>query len=401
MNKLDLDYQNLLRDILDNGVEKEDRTGTGTISLFGRQLRHNMSSGFPLLTTKKMAWKQIVTELMWFLRGDTNIKYLLDNNCHIWDGDCYKRYHQAFPETEMMSKEDFINLLKKDSDFCKKWGDFGKIYGHQWRHWQTAKSNYIPAISGPGMHVTGEIDQIKELINEIKTNPDSRRLMVTAWNPGELDEQVLPPCHYGFQIYTRKIDPKDNLNLMGKTVMYKKKRYKIKRIQFTGSRFIVLDDVNGELIIQEHMLDSPIELDNNAPTRAISLMFNMRSVDAPLGLPFNIASYGLLLEILGKIVNMVPDELICNLGDVHIYQNQVEGVKEQLSRIPYDELPNLKFSKEVLTHIEKYNGTYKSEFGQDFGFLRQLDSLIDSFTHEDFIIENYKSHPLIKIPLSN
>jgi thymidylate synthase len=136
MNNIEHDYLKLLKDILDNGVEKADRTGTGTKSVFGRQIRHDMQLGFPLLTTKKMAWKSIVTELIWFLRGDTNIKYLVDNYCHIWDGDAYKRYHQAFPETEMMSKEDFINIIRKDSEFAEKWGELGPIYGKQWRSWE-------------------------------------------------------------------------------------------------------------------------------------------------------------------------------------------------------------------------------------------------------------------------
>jgi thymidylate synthase len=150
MNKLDLDYQNLLKDILENGVKKQDRTGTGTISVFGRQIRHKMSEGFPLLTTKRMPFKTIVTELLWFLRGETNIKYLVDNNCHIWDGDCYKSYEQSILESfdrlsndpvidamppKVLTQEEFINKIKTDDEFAKKWGELGKIYGFQWRNW--------------------------------------------------------------------------------------------------------------------------------------------------------------------------------------------------------------------------------------------------------------------------
>ena len=188
MNKLDKQYTDLLQDILDNGVTKQDRTGTGTISVFGRQIRHNMKDGFPLLTTKKMPFKTIVTELLWFLRGDTNIKYLVDNNCHIWDGDAYKRYLDKnmflpYPkwlketedgEYDLLDKEEFINKIKTDDEFADKWGELGPIYGKQWRGW------------GNSVNRWAEIDQIQNLINELKTNPDSRRLMVNAWNVADL-----------------------------------------------------------------------------------------------------------------------------------------------------------------------------------------------------------------------
>ncbi len=192
MNNIDKAYQALLQDILDNGVEKTDRTGTGTISVFGRQIRHKMSEGYPLLTTKKMAFKTMVTELLWFLRGDTNIKYLVDNGCHIWDGDAYKNYQQNAPysvevENEentyrQLTQEEFINKIKTDDEFAKKWGKLGPIYGEQWRSWDW-DLNPEP------------IDQIQNLINDLKTNPDSRRFMVNAWNVGALDQMVLPPCH--------------------------------------------------------------------------------------------------------------------------------------------------------------------------------------------------------------
>ena len=201
MNNLDKQYQELLQDILDNGYRKEDRTGTGTISVFGRQIRHKMSEGFPLLTTKKMAWKTMVTELLWFLRGDTNIKFLVDNNCHIWDGDAYKRYFNEIASNKNMnfevplSKEEFINKIKTDDEFAEKWGELGPVYGKQWRSWHL---NAKVTMDGK-YHEEKGIDQIQSLINDLKTNPDSRRLMVNAWNVGELDQMVLPPCHYGFQ----------------------------------------------------------------------------------------------------------------------------------------------------------------------------------------------------------
>jgi len=208
MNKLDLNYQALLKNILDNGVEKKDRTGTGTISVFSRQIRHNMSDGFPLLTGKKMFFKGMVTELLWFLRGDTNIKYLVDNGCHIWDGDAYKNYLRIHSECidGLESQEEFINKIKTDDDFAKEWGELGPIYGKQWRSWGK-DFKQVPNETGDKVYhiTTTGIDQIQNLINDLKTNPDSRRLMVNAWNVGELDQMVLPPCHYGFQVYTKEL----------------------------------------------------------------------------------------------------------------------------------------------------------------------------------------------------
>jgi thymidylate synthase len=363
MNKLDTDYQNLLQDILDNGIEKKDRTGTGTISVFGRQIRHKMSDGFPLLTTKKMAWKQIVTELLWFLRGDTNIKYLVDNDCHIWDGDAYKNYTKTNvvknddgSETHIspaghynqMTKEDFINKIKTDDEFAKKWGELGPVYGKQWRRW----NGQVDDISGIGCYH----DQIANLINDLKTNPDSRRLMVSAWNVGELDSMTLPPCHYGFQVYTRELSRDE-------------------RIQ------IYVNEYMGGIGKPAGFEDAKLAT-RNIPTRAISLMWNQRSVDTFLGLPFNIASYGLLLEIIAKEVNMVPDELIGNLGDVHLYSNHIEQAKEQIGREPF-ELPTLAINNQVL-------------------FGKGIDEMLNSCLIEgDFVVEGYQSHPTIKAPLSN
>jgi thymidylate synthase len=189
MNKLDKTYTALLQDILDNGVEKKDRTLTGTISVFGRQIRHKMSEGFPLLTTKKMAWKSIVIELLWFLRGDTNIKYLVDNDCHIWNGDAYRNYLKKttpdkddpdYHETRVLvSMSEFINRIKTDDEFAKKWGELGPVYGKQWRSWETGFDAFERTEYKP-------IDQIANLINDLKTNPDSRRLMVSAWNVADL-----------------------------------------------------------------------------------------------------------------------------------------------------------------------------------------------------------------------
>ena len=353
MNNLDARYQALLEDILHWGVEKTDRTGTGTISVFGRQIRHKMSEGFPLLTTKKMAWKTMVTELLWFLRGDTNIKFLLDYDCHIWDGDAYKNYLKLTPKLIPLTREEFINKIKTDDEFAKVWGELGPIYGAQWRNWLNV-SNELNK---------GGRDQIVNLISELKTNPDSRRLMVNAWNVSELDQMVLPPCHYGFQVYTRE------LSLYERVGYYEKS---FGKLQFAPP---VVDTLGKE----------------NIPTRAISLMWNQRSVDTFLGLPFNIASYGLLLEIIAKEVNMVPDELIGNLGDVHLYSNHIEQAKEQILRNPY-ELPKVKITERNWYMHE----AVKEKLGE-----KSFSEKILSYRPDCFELVDYQSHPKIKAPLSN
>jgi thymidylate synthase len=349
MNKLDTDYQALLKDIIYNGREKGDRTGTGTISVFGRQIRHKMSDGYPLLTTKKMAFKTMVTELLWFLKGDTNIKYLVDNGCNIWNGDAYKKYISKtneykgnWPDTI----EEFVERIKTDDEFAAKWGELGPIYGKQWREWK------INLIDPNTMEFVPPIDQIQNLINDLKNNPDSRRLMVSAWNVGELEEMTLPPCHYGFQVYTRELLPNE------------------RKIEWAKS---IGKDPSYAYKLSQEDLD-----DRGFPRRTISLMWNQRSVDTFLGLPFNIASYGLLLLILAKEVNMLPDELIGNLGDVHLYKNHIAQAKEQMERAPY-KLPTILFKD----HLEDF------------------DSIIDILRVKDFVLDGYESHPSIKAPLNN
>jgi thymidylate synthase len=370
MNRLDKRYQDLLQDILDNGVVKTDRTGTGTLSVFGRQIRHKMSEGFPLLTTKKMAWKTMVTELLWFLRGDTNIKFLLDYDCHIWDGDAYKNYLEwVGPRFQPLTKEQFIKKIKTDDEFTKEWGSLGPIYGRQWRMYRYYHPKIYPEISQELHLGVKTIDQIENLINELKTNPDSRRLMVNAWNVGELDQMVLPPCHYGFQVYTRKLTGEEMWGLLKKKVGEEKFQSMVDDIVPFGGG------------LSEELESYKI------PKRAISLMWNQRSIDTFLGLPFNIASYGLLLEILGMEVNMVPEDLIGNLGDVHLYSNHLEHAKEQINREPFKNLPVLKFSPILLTHFEHHMETF--------------DEFINNTHPHQFIIEGYECHPTIKALLSN
>jgi thymidylate synthase len=250
-----------------------------------------------------MAIKTMMTELKWFLKGDTNIKYLVDNGCNIWNGDAYKRYKEEVGDVAMGMKS-FIQKIKTQDHFANKWGELGPIYGKQWRDWKSQKFNVA---KGEGYLL--QVDQIAKLIVDLKNNPDSRRLMVSAWNVGELDEVVLPPCHYGFQCYVN----------------------------------------DGKL----------------------SLMWNQRSVDTFLGLPFNIASYATLLLLLCKVTGLKPGELIANLGDVHLYKNHIQQAKEQISREPY-KLPTIE-----LSNVDILNGEF------------------------DYEIKNYEYHPTIKAPLSN
>jgi len=296
-------YLDLMTRVMKEGTLKEDRTGTGTLSYFGEQFRHDMSKGFPLLTTKKMAIKSIMTELKWFLKGRTDLRYLLQNDCHIWTGDAYSSYvrtHQwELDDDYYKDVKDFEKRILEDDDFSKVWGNLGFIYGKQWRDWSVRSDGSYDS----------SIDQISNLIYELKTNPNSRRLIVNAWNVGELSLMKLPPCHYGFQCYVN----------------------------------------DGKL----------------------SLMWNQRSVDTFLGLPFNIASYGVLLLLLCKETNLKPGELIGSLGDTHLYKNHLEQAHEQIKRDSF-KLPTIR-----LDNVNVLEGEF------------------------DYEILNYESHSSIKAPLSN
>jgi thymidylate synthase len=347
INEIDKKYQDLLVDIITNGKDKKDRTGTGTRSVFGRQIRHDMKDGFPLLTTKKMAVKTMMTELKWFLKGDTNIKYLVDNGCNIWNGDAYKNYEKyAMANSygvDVFSMDEFIDEIKTNDEFAQKWGELGPIYGNQWKEWgshyEYNNMTQIKSRRKPG------IDQIQNLINDLKNNPDSRRLMVSAWNVGELDNMVLPPCHYGFQIYTRELNLDERIDY------------------YNGSS----DPLNRSSDYFDWHMDV-----YDVPKREISLMWNQRSVDTFLGLPFNIASYATLLMLLAEELNMVPGEIIGNLGDTHLYVNHLDQAQEQIDRDPHPYLPTLK-----LSNVDILNGEF------------------------DYEVLHYHSHPPIKAPLSN
>ena len=302
MHTSEQQYLDLLKDIMDNGVYKDDRTGTGTYSLFGRQIRFDLNEGFPLLTTKKVFLKGIIHELLWFLKGDSNIKYLVDNDVHIWDDWPYRFYKNSLENENKipLAQKDFIKNIKESDIFAEKWGKLGPVYGVQWRHWKTPNGE--------------EIDQITKLIEEIRSNPNSRRLIVSAWNAADIEEMAkagLPPCHTMFQFYV----------------------------------------VDGKLSCQLYQ----------------------RSADVFLGVPFNIASYALLLMMVAQVTNLKPGNFVHTFGDVHIYKNHINQVKEQLAR-DIRPFPTLKLNPKI--------------------------SSIFDFTFADFTLENYNPHPPIKAPVA-
>lgn len=308
-------YLELLQHILDNGVEKTDRTGTGTYSIFGHQMRFDLRKGFPLLTTKKLHLKSIVYELLWFLKGDTNIKYLNDNGVKIWD------------------------------EWADANGDLGAVYGKQWRSWEGANGEVI--------------DQITEVINTLKKSPDSRRLIVSAWNVADLPKMALSPCHALFQFNTRPMIADQRIEMCTS---------KHKDSWIFDEAF--MSDPNADNGIEKiHQ-----ELDRlGIPKYFLDCQLYQRSADIFLGVPFNIASYALLTMMVAQVVNMVPGDYIHTFGDVHIYKNHVDQVKLQLTRKP-NLLPHMLINPEV-------------------------QSIFD-FTYNDFTLANYDYHPAIKAPVA-
>ena len=280
-------YLDLIRTVLEKGSKKEDRTGTGTISYFGYQMRFDLSEGFPLLTTKKVHLKSIIHELLWFVRGDTNIKYLVDNDVSIWNDWPYKKYAES-DEFQGEDIKQFAEKIKTDNDFAQKWGNLGPVYGKQWRNFDG-------------------IDQLKNIIEQIKTNPDSRRLIVSSWNPKDIPFMALPPCHSLYQFYV----------------------------------------CDGKL----------------------SLQLYQRSGDIFLGIPFNIASYSLLLMMVAEVCGLQPGTFVHTIGDAHIYSNHMEQVNIQLQREPYP-LPKMVIKR----HVDN----------------------IEDFQYDDFELQDYKCWPRIK-----
>ncbi|MBP9802408.1 thymidylate synthase [Patescibacteria group bacterium] len=262
-------YLDLLKKIKDEGSDKGDRTGTGTRSLFGAQMRFDLNAGFPILTTKKVFLKGIIHELLWFLAGDTNIKYLVDNDVHIWDAWPYAEYKKKMgvDDSHLLSQEEFIQKIKSDQEFADKWGDLGPVYGYQWRNFNSQG-----------------IDQIQNVIDTLKKNPDSRRILVVTYNPVQADSMMLPPCHALFQFYVSD--------------------------------------------------------------KKLSCQMYQRSADVFLGVPFNIASYALLTMMIAQVTDLELGDFVHTFGDVHIYKNHFEQVDLQLSRTP-KKLPTMKINPEV------------------------------------------------------
>ncbi len=295
-----IQYLELLRTIKEQGTVKGDRTGTGTKSIFGYQMRFNLAEGFPLLTTKKVFLKGIIHELLWFLRGETNIKYLVENGVHIWDNDAFRHYTTLCKElsVEPISKEEFLSKAGESSPMeGYHYGDLNEVYGHQWRGWERYDG--------------GAVDQIREVIETIKSNPNSRRMLVSAWNVAQVEDMALPPCHVLFQFYVAE----------------------------------------GRLSCQLYQ----------------------RSADTFLGVPFNIASYALLTQMIAAECNLELGEFVHTLGDTHLYLNHLEQVEEQLKRTPRS-LPQMRLNPNV-----------KSIF---------------DYCYSDFTLEGYDPHPAITAPMS-
>jgi len=280
-------YLDFLKHILEQGTRKDDRTNTGTISVFGYQMRFNLHDGFPLLTTKKVHLHSILHELLWFVRGDTNLEYLVQNNVRIWNEWPYVRYAKS-PDFQGETIEQYVEKVKSNHDFALKYGNLGPVYGKQWRDFYG-------------------VDQLMNVIEEIKKNPTSRRLIVSTWNPAQIEDMALPPCHILYQFY-----------------------------------------VNGN---------------------QLSLQLYQRSGDAFLGIPFNIASYALLLMMVAKVTGLEANEFIHTIGDAHIYLNHLDQVKLQVSRTP-KKLPSMKITRDT--------------------------TIILDFRADDFVLENYDPYPIIK-----
>lgn len=394
MTETDKQYLNLLKDILSNGVEKDTRAGR-VKSVFGRQLRFDLKKGLPLLTTKKIFTKGVIHELLWFLQkpynshNSMNIEYLIRNGVHIWDGDAYRWFKNEIVnefkgkvekilvctnddnfgkkpvyeywingETvknddawlENITKEEFLDLtlqrveIRGPFELTYRFGDLGQIYGKQWRAF------------GYSM-----VDQINEIINTLKNNPNDRRMLCVAFNPDvlALGNAALPPCHTMFQFYARELTKYERWEL------YKEKTNDIKTYELITNPWA---SIKSKFELEEKLEE------NGIPKYGLSCMWTQRSVDVPLGLCWNIVSYSLLIHMVAKLVNMVPDELVGSLGDCHIYLNQIEGVKEHLNREGYDELPKL-----IIEGDQK---------------------CIEDFKYDDFKIFGYKCDPIIKMPLS-
>lgn len=358
-------YHELLEKINKQGTKKESGRSNmpNTTSLFGPQMEFDLQDGFPAITTKKLYWKGVVVELLWFLRGDTNIKYLVDNGCNIWNEDSFQYYQKLCKEQYVehpVTFEQFVDIIKGD-EVCHntrlhcpidyQWGDCGVQYGKLWRNWDG-------------------VDQFKDLIIGLQNNPYSRRHIITAWNPTTLNNMALNACHALFQFNCRKLTEQQRFDFYWNT--YKPNRHVVESYE--------THDVEGRM----DFLDSA-----DIPKYYLDCKLLQRSADVVLGVPFNTASYALLISIIGKMVNMVPGKFVHSFGDVHIYDNHQEAVSEQLLREPYP-LPILKFAKEFEELLVQWS----------IGNIWYFSEMIEQLKIEWFKLENYQHHPSIKAELS-
>ena len=350
----DTTYLELVNRVLTEGKRKKNRTGIDTIGIFGAQARFDLAKGFPLLTTKKTFFRGIVHELLWFISGSTNIKYLVDNDVHIWDDWAYQRYLKT-PEIDLdmveikkLSQVDFIRRIKESGGFAEFWGDLGMgTYGGMWRAFPFY-NDYETVAPAEGREALDSVDQLKKVIEKLKTNPDDRRLIVSAWHPHWVDHCALPPCHVLFHFNTE--------------VMTLDERY-----EHAPNKAVARCGPETRESIQE--INHKALDDAGVPRRKLNCLLYQRSCDLFLGVPFNIASYALLTHMVAHCVGMAPGEFIHTYGDLHLYVNHVEQARLQATRDPYPS-PTLalNLAKRDLFH----------------------------FNYDDIQLIGYNSHPAIK-----
>lgn len=353
MNNTDKQFKELVEKIIEFGHHRNDRTGTGCKSIFGHQMRFKMSDGFPLLTLRKIHTKSLIHEMLWFLGafdekwnefGNCNVKYLNENGCKFWNDwpfQNYQKQRKYRPELPDFTIEQFAEKIKIDDDFAIKFGSIGKGYGHQWINAGGSVERTRDENGNSSLTVIQGVNQIDDCIYTLKNNPDSRRIIVDSWNPIDLPDMLLPPCHMMFQFNTFKMTPKERFE-----------EFKRLNPNYTGDK--TLDE-------------------RKFPTRKLSVQMYIRSQDCYLGNPFNVAEYALLLHMIAQVVNMIPDELVYTIGDVHLYNNSIDATKTIIQRESYP-LPTLKLNKNI-------------------------ESIYD-FRYDDIVIENYQSHPNIKVEVA-
>jgi thymidylate synthase len=375
MNDADKEYFRLIQTVLKDGRVKHNRTGIDTIGVFGEQAKFGVDlEAFPILTTKRVWFKGIVHELLWFIRGDTNIKYLVDNDVHIWDEWAYKRYNdycKSHPENTFevnptgdlggnrwrssWTQERFIEEIKNDRNFATYWGELGEgTYGSVWRafpyYTEGGIGDYVDYGHGyqKSTHTFGTVDQLKKVLDKLKTNPDDRRMIVSAWHPYWVDHCALPPCHCLFHFNTEELTLEERMDYA---------------YDVMGMATDIIDEQDTETFLEA----------NNVPARRLNLLLYQRSCDTGLGVPYNITSYSLLLAMVAQVTNMKPGVFTHTYGDLHIYKNHIESLQGQITRTPY-KLPGLWLNPEV-------------------------KELFD-FKYDDIKLINYEYHPTIKMDIA-